>query len=338
LNKVLIVRLGALGDLIHSLPVAAALRRAFPRARIDWLVDVRHRELLDLVPVIDRRLAISTSAVGWMLDAVRGLRKTRYDVALDLQGLLKSATLARLSGAARVIGFPTPLLRERLASIFYTETAGTAAAHVINKNLSMLKALGIQHSAAEFPLEGGSPAIIAAARRQLGIDERDRFAIINPGAAWPNKRWPPVYFAEVAVALKKNYGLPSIVLWGPAEEGLAHDVVDAAQGSAAASPQTTLADLVSLTRAAAVMVSGDTGPLHVAGAVGTPLVGIYGPTDPDRNGPWASRDLTISCFDRCQCHYQRRCTQQRWCLLDISPREVADLVGRRLTTEGSASG
>jgi heptosyltransferase-1 len=330
LDRILIVRLGSLGDLIHAVPAAAALRRAFPQARIDWLVDVRHRELLDLVPIIDRRVAINASAPGSLMAAVAELRRSHYDVALDLQGLLKSAVLARLSGAARVIGFPLPLVRERAARLFYTETAGVAAAHVIRKNLSMLKALDIQPSAVEFPIEIRKPEIAAAARRRLGIGEADPFAILNPGAAWPNKRWSPVYFAEVAIALKSRHGLRSIVLWGKGEERLAQDVVDASQGSAAVSPQTTLAELVSLAKAAAVMVSGDTGPLHVAGAMGTPLVGIYGPTSPERNGPWASRDLTVSRFESCSCHYQRQCHAKRWCLLDVSPREVIDLVDERL--------
>jgi heptosyltransferase I len=319
-----------MGDLIHALPAAAALRRAFPQARIDWVVDTRHRELLDLVPIVNRRIAIDTSSASSLLDAVRELRRSHYDVAFDLQGLLKSAVLARLSGAARVIGFATPLLRERLAGFFYTETAGTAAAHVIKKNLSLLKAVDVQQASVEFPLEIRKPEIAAAARERLGVGDSDPFAIVNPGAAWPNKRWPAVYFAEVAAAVKARHGLSSIVLWGPGEERLAQDVVDASKGAAAVSPPTSLAELVSLTSAAAVMVSGDTGPLHVAGAVGTPLVGIYGPTNPERNGPWASRDMWVSRFDTCQCPYQRRCHAQRWCLLDISPRDVIELVEQRL--------
>jgi lipopolysaccharide heptosyltransferase I len=326
----LIVRLGALGDLIHTLPAAAAIRRAFPEARIDWLVDERHRELLDLVPVIDRRVAIRTSSAVSLIEAVRDLRRTGYDVAFDFQGLLKSAVLARASGASRVIGFPARLLREPTARVFYTETAGVDAAHVIRKNVSLLKAVGIQHSAIEFPLEIRKPEIADAARNRLGVGNRQAFAIMNSGAAWPNKRWPAVYFAEVAAFLKKHHGLGSIVLWGPGEERLAQDVVDASHGAAALSPQTTLAELVSLAKAAMVMVSGDTGPIHVAGAVGTPLIGIYGPTSPERNGPWASRDLTASRFDRCQCRYQRQCHAMRWCLLEISPREVCNLIDERL--------
>jgi lipopolysaccharide heptosyltransferase I len=330
--RILIVRLGALGDLIHALPAAAAIRRTLPQARIEWLVDARHRELLDLVPVIDRRLDIDAGAVGSIVKVVAGLRRSRYDVALDLQGLLKSAVLARASGAARVIGFPTPFLREQGARMFYTETAGSEEDHVVYKNVSMLSALGIRLPAIEFPLEDRNPEIAAVARSRIGLGRHERFAMINPAAAWPNKRWPPVYFGEVASELMKRHGLRSIVLWGPAERQLAEDVVTASNRSAALAPETTLAELVSLTKAAAVMVSGDTGPLHIAGAVGTPLVGIYGPTNPQRNGPWAEDDLTVSRFRTCECHYQRKCHTPRWCLVDISPREVMALVDKRLAS------
>jgi ADP-heptose:LPS heptosyltransferase len=139
-----------------------------------------------------------------------------------------------------------------------------------------------------------------------------------------------VYFGEVAAAMAKRHGLRSIVLWGPGEEQLAEAVATASHESAAVSPPTSLAELVSLAKAATLMVSGDTGPIHVAGAVGTPLVGIYGPTNPERNGPWASMDLTVSRFRNCECHYERRCHALRWCLLDVSPREVLDLIDQRL--------
>jgi ADP-heptose:LPS heptosyltransferase len=144
LTKILIVRLGSLGDIIHAIPAAAAIRRAYPDATIDWLVDARHAEVLDLVPVVSRKIAVQTSSASSMWSALAGLRRTRYDAALDLQGLLKSAGLARLSGAARVIGFPADLLRERAARVFYTENAGEGGSHVINKNLSMLTAIGVR--------------------------------------------------------------------------------------------------------------------------------------------------------------------------------------------------
>ena len=328
--KILIVRLGSLGDIIHAVPAAAAIRRALPQASIDWLVDARHRDVLDLVPVVDRRIAVNTSSAGSLSSVLGDLRRTGYDAALDMQGLLKSAVLARLSGAARVIGFPADLLRERAARFFYTETAGDVAPHVIDKNLSMLTAIGVRMPDVEFPLDDRSPHVVAEARSRLGIAEGTRFALINPGAAWPNKRWPPVYFAEVSRELAKRHDLRSLVLWGPGEEQIAAAVVTASDNTAAVSPPTTIADIVSLTKAAALMISGDTGPMHIAGASGTPLVGIFGPTDPQRNGPWADDDRVASRYRSCVCHYQRQCRIAGWCLLDIAPREVMELVDKRL--------
>ena len=328
--KILIVRLGSLGDIIHAVPAAAAIRRALPQASVDWLVDARHKDVLDLVPVVNRRIAVTTSSAATLSSVLGELRRTRYDVALDLQGLLKSAVLARLSGAARVIGFPADLLRERAARFFYTETAGDAAPHVIDKNLSMLKAIGIRMPDVTFPLDDRSPQAVVEARWRLGIAEGQRFALLNPGAAWPNKRWPPVYFGEVSRELARRHDLRSLVLWGPGEEEIAGAVAAASDNTAAVTPPTTIADIVSLTKAAALMISGDTGPMHIAAASGTPLVGIFGPTDPQRNGPWSEDDLVVSRYRSCVCHYQRQCRIAGWCLLDISPREVMELVDRRL--------
>jgi heptosyltransferase I len=330
LNAILLVRLGSLGDIIHAIPAAAALRKSYPQATIDWLVDVRHRDLLDLIPIVNQRIAVQTSSARSVVETVRRLRGARYDAAIDLQGLLKSAVLARLSGAKRVIGFPAPLLRERAARVLYTETAGDESAHVIDKNLSALRAVGIRVPDVEFPLDDRRPEVVVAARAMLDIGANAPFAIINPGAAWKNKRWPPVYFAEVARALHARHGLKSLVLWGPGEQQLAETVASASDGTAVMSPPTHIADLVSLIKAAAIMISGDTGPMHIAGAVGTALVGVFGPTDPARNGPWAEDDRSASRFRSCSCHYQRECRIAGWCLLDISPREVMDLVDIRL--------
>ena len=334
MTRILIVRLGALGDVVHAIPVAAALRRAFPDARIDWLVSAKHREILDLVPVIDRRLVIDTS----FLNAIGELRRSRYDVAIDLQGLIKSAVLARMSGAPRVAGFSSRYARERAARLFYTEAFDPGRGglydrretrHVVDINLGLLSLLGITAPAREFPIEDVDTDAARAARRQAG----DRYALLNPGAAWPNKRWPPSRLAAIAVELRARHGLMSVVLWGPGEEALAAEVVAGANGAAVISPRTTIADLVALARRAALMVSGDTGPTHIAAALGTPLVGIYGPTRPARNGPMSPLDVTVSRDTVCRCHHLRRCRLDRMCLLDIEVAEVLDAVERRLGAE-----
>jgi heptosyltransferase-1 len=340
-KRFLIVRLGALGDVVHAIPVAAALRRAFPSSRIDWLVGAKHREMLDLVPVIDRRLALNdrggSSDGSSLLSAVRDLRHNQYDAAIDLQGLIKSAMLSRVSGAQRVIGFSAGYLRERLARFFYTEAHDLGRGglynpaetrHVVEMNLALLEPLGVTVLKAEFPIEEVDSKVARWATSHTG----GPYALLNPGAAWPNKRWPPSRFAALAAELRNRRGLMSVILWGPGEEALAKETVAAADGAAVASPRTTIADIVALARGAAVMVSGDTGPTHIAAAVGTPLVGIYGPTRPSRNGPMAPSDMTVSRDAVCQCHHLRRCRLSRMCLLDIEVPEVVDAVQRRLDT------
>jgi len=330
-NRLLIVKLGALGDVVHAIPVAAALRRAFPAARIDWLVSPKHREILDLVPVIDRRLVMNDAR---MFAAISELRRNKYDVAIDLQGLIKSAALARASGAVRVIGFASRYARERLARWFYTEAYDPGGGgmyhvderHVIYTNLGILETLGISAAVPEFPIDRVESAIAADVAARAG----GRYAILNPGAAWPNKRWMPARFGAVAAALLKRHALPSVVAWGPGEEAIAQEVVSQSGGAAMLSPRTTIADLVALARGAAVYLSGDTGPAHIASAVGTPLVGIYGPTRPSRNGPWSKVDLTVSRSEVCQCHHLRQCRLQTMCLDEIQIDEVMTAVERRL--------
>jgi heptosyltransferase-1 len=327
-DKFLIVRLGSLGDVIHGIPAAAALRNHYPQARIDWLVDPRYMELLALVECIDNRIPFDPRELtsGRARATLRELRRTGYDAVLDLQGLLKSAVVSRLAGARRTVGFPKRHLREPLARLFYTDTPDPgAASHVIHKNLALLAAVGVADRTVHFPIRIPRTSPSTTAER-LGSE----YAIVNPGAAWPNKRWPPDRFGAVAAAMQREFGFRSLVLWGPDEESLAQAVVDASQGAAEAAPRTTIPDLVGLAREARIMISGDTGPLHIAGAVGTPIVALFGPTLPERNGPWSPRDIVISRVGQCSCFYERRCRTGSPCINDISVSEVVDAVRRCL--------
>ena len=326
----LIVRLGSLGDVIHGIPAAAALRRTYPRARIDWLVDPRYMELLELVECIDLRIPFDPRDLigsGAARGVVRELRHTKYDAVVDLQGLLKSAVLSRLIRARQTVGFPRRHLREPLARLFYTDTPDPGAGrHVIEKNLALVGALGVEDRRIRFPIAIPRTPTVALARERIANAE---YALLNPGAAWPNKRWPPERFGAVAAFLQRDFGLRSLVLWGPGEESLATAVVDSSGGAADAAPPTTISDLVGLARTARLMVSGDTGPLHIAGAVGTPLVALFGPTLPERNGPWAARDVVVSRVAQCSCSYERRCRKPVPCIDDIGVDEVYDAIRRR---------
>jgi heptosyltransferase-1 len=348
-HRFLIVRLGSLGDVIHAIPTAAALRTRFPEARIDWLVDPRYVALLEMVRGIDSRIPVNTRRPAQTLSIVRDLRRVGYTAVIDLQGLLKSALLARVIGAERTIGFEREHLRERAASPFYTHrVAPSGSTHVIFKNLSLLQPLGpppprlrISDAAAQpgrdrssgalqvlFPLEiPDSPAADAVRARFEGRP----YAVINPGAAWPNKRWPPERFGALAMAVRDRAGLRSLVLWGPGEESLAEQVSSASGGAAELAPATAITDLFAIARHARVLISGDTGPLHIGGAVGTPLVALFGPTLAERNGPWSAEDVVLSRTAGCACLYRRRCRRGAPCIDEIQLPEVIDAVERRLS-------
>jgi ADP-heptose:LPS heptosyltransferase len=262
-----------------------------------------------------------------LFSTVRTLRRAKYNAAFDVQGLIKSAVLTRLAGARRTFGFSRAHLREPLASVFYTDTPdlGTAV-HVVHKALALVAAVGVRPGEPSFPVT--IPASDAA--RQVTARHGSGFALLNPGAAWPNKQWPAERFGALASRIRADHGLPSVVIWGPGEKPRAEQVVTASGGAAEVSPQTGISDLFGLAKAARVVVSGDTGPLHIAGAVGAPLVAIFGPTITDRNGPWDPRDLTVARTAQCQCLYQRQCRLATPCIDDIAVDEVAAAVALRL--------
>jgi ADP-heptose:LPS heptosyltransferase len=200
---------------------------------------------------------------------------------------------------------------------------------VVEKNLHLAAAVGAESTELEFPLASTSSAALELVRAQ-GLDA---FVLLNCGAAWPNKRWPAERFGRIAAWLHATHRLRSIVLWGPGEEPLAERVVQASSGAAILAPPTSLRDLVALARAARLMVSGDTGPTHIASAVGTPIVALFGPTSPERNGPWVAADVTISRYHSCDCHYERACRRDsaRWCVGTISEHDVQAAIRKRLS-------
>ena len=349
LNSFLIVRLGSLGDVVHAIPFVAALRAHFPTARIDWMVDPRYVELLEMVPIVDRRVAFDPRSLLRLGERKRPLRllgelrRVQYDVVFDLQGLLKSAVLARAVRGRRVVGFTREHLREPLARRLYTSAVDPApATHVIDMNMALLSAVDVRDRHTRFPLVIPPSATVDSVIQRFP----EGYVLINPGAAWPNKRWPAACFGAVAAALKDVYGKRSLVVWGPGERALAQEVVTTSGGAADVSPPTTIQELTGIARAAHLVISGDTGPLHLAAAVGTPIVSLFGPTRAERNGPWALYDIVISRTDRCECHYERRCrragaaasTDSLPCIMGIGVDEVLDAVARRLEAPRVSAG
>jgi len=332
-GDVLLVRLSAIGDVVHTLPVAAALKRR--GWRVSWIVEPAARPLLEGNPAVTQVVA-APPARAWRLGAVRAaaaeLRGTRRDAALDLQGLWKSAGWARLAGAGRAIGFAPRWRREPLSSVLLTEQAllGPDAVHVIDKNLALLRTVGISAlGLREFPLP---PTQAMAARIDAGLKEMaagDDYVVLNPGGGWASKLWPAESFGRVAIGLRER-GLAALVSWGPGEEKLADRVVAASEGAARRAFPTTLLEYVELARRARLVVAADTGPLHLACAAGTAVVGIFGPTDPARNGPWSAADVTVRRRPLCSPCHRRRCSLHEGVMRAIPPEEVLKAIDRRL--------
>jgi len=340
--RILIVKLGSIGDIVHTLPALAALRAAMPQAEISWVVERRSAEILRDNPLLDRLIEVDTKALrrglmsGETLRAprqqLRRLRASAFDVALDFQGLLKSASIARLSGARRVFGYSRPGLREPASALLLSKTiAVPPQTHVIRKALLLLQgALGIAEPAElSFPIN--TTANDEAEAQAVAEISGGKYAILNPGGGWPTKLWSVERFGKVADLLWSNYGMLSLVTHGPGEETLADDVRRSSVSGRAQPVSLSLKGFYSLARNAKLYVGGDTGPTHIAVAAGAPIVGLFGPTEWWRNGSPRPEDICVERTDidcRVDCH-RRSCS--KWICMDIDVGRVMEAIERRLT-------
>ncbi|HUO60962.1 MAG TPA: lipopolysaccharide heptosyltransferase I [Candidatus Acidoferrales bacterium] len=306
-QRVLIVRLGAMGDVLHGLPVAAALRCALPGTGVDWLIEERWAEMLcapdafragpvnEERPLVERVHTVNTRKWRKNLTAtetrlafanvIRDLRDANYDAVLDVQGAWKSAILARMACGKRVLGFAAP--RERGAEWLYSKRVPTNARHVVEMNLALAEALtslSVQEPSFALPRHAASESWVA---QELASRKVREFALLTPGAGWAAKQWPAERFGELARQLSAQ-GIAPLINFGPGEQELASQVI-AASGGTAQAISCGLSQLIALTRRARLFVGGDTGPTHLAAALNVPVVALFGPTDPARNGPYSSR-------------------------------------------------
>jgi heptosyltransferase-1 len=342
--RLLIVKLGSIGDIVHTLPSLAAIRRGLPHAEISWVVERRAAEILRDNPALDRLIEVDTKALRrWSVSGetllaprqqLRRLRASTFDSALDFQGLLKSAAIARLSKAKRSYGFAREALREPASRFLLTKTVKVPTdTHVIVKNLALVKgALGIHVPTApeefEFPIATAREHILEADEATTGI--AGGFAILNPGGGWPTKLWGAERFGALADELWTHYGLQSLVTYGPAERELADSVQLASRSGKVRAVSPSLKGFYALARRASLYVGGDTGPTHLAVAAGAPVAGLFGPTEWWRNGSPRPEDICIERRDidcRVDCH-RRACSQ--WICMDISVEQVLHFAGERL--------
>ncbi|MFN0277107.1 MAG: lipopolysaccharide heptosyltransferase I [Pyrinomonadaceae bacterium] len=341
--RLLIVKLGSIGDIVHTLPSLAAIRRALPSAEISWVVEARSAEILKDNPMIDNLIEVDTHELRRRRDIdkilqeagkqFRNLRRFEFDVALDFQGLLKSAALAKLSGAKRRWGFSRAGLREPASRILLTNTVHTSPdMHVIRKNLALVwSALDISAPVHdfEFPI-ATSIEHISEAEEIIEKCEGSDFALLNPGGGWVTKLWHAEKFGQLADRFWEEKGLRSIVTTGPNEDELAERVAANCRSNKLIFAQPTLKGFYEVAKRARVYVGGDTGPTHIAVAAGVPIVGLFGPTEWWRNGSPNPDDICVERTDidcRTECH-RRECS--KWICMDSDVETVFDAVKERL--------
>ena len=338
--KVLVVRLSSIGDVIHTIPMVAALIEG--GHDVAWAVEPPSAPIVSALPGLGQVFVLpKASAYDWndRFRIARRLRDFGPDAAIDAQGLWKSAFWTWLSGAPRRIGWDSEYRREGVSSVMLSETPSCAPEdiHVIDQTHALIAPLGISsRGSRRFPIELPEEAkakaglIKASASRPL--------ALIAPGGGWENKLYPPALWGEVALGLS-GMELSPLILFGPGEEPLADAVVAASSGTARRAPQTSILELAALARVAKVFLAADTGPLHVAGAVGASLVGVFGPTDPARNGPWAKADEVVRRTPPCAPCHKRQCEVHKDTMARISPSSILEAAVRRLAhpSEGSVA-
>jgi heptosyltransferase-1 len=340
--RVLIMRLGAMGDILHALPAVAALRQAHPACFLGWAVEPRWSPLLRAedgqMPLVNRihlvkakdwaRSPLQTGTLREIGALRRSLRAEGYDLCIDLQGAVRSALAGRLAGASRMIGEDEP--REWAARWLFGERVRTRGVHVIEQAVEVCAA------AVGEPLSPVLPPLPVNREAELWADgvlsdvRRQPVVLLSPGAGWGAKRWPAERYGVVAMDLHRQ-GYRVLVNAGPEERTIAAEVVSASGGVAQA-PEFTLERLIALTRRVCLVIAGDTGPLHLACALGKPVVGIYGPTDPARNGPFGVPFRVLRHPESKRDH--TRHAEPEAGLLTITPRQVVDaandlLVGKR---------
>jgi heptosyltransferase I len=302
--NIALVKLSSIGDVVHALPVATALRAALPQAHVTWIVERREAAVLrgnpalsEIVPIDTRRwrrargpLSLAETA-GALVMLRRHLRTARFDVAVDLQGLVKSGVITRATRAPLRIGFATSQCREPLNTLFTNRRVSppASARHVVERYLALVEPLGVGVGPVEFPLPADAAAEtrIAEFLAGAGLKPRDRLVVLNPGAGRADKRWSSARFRTLARRLADEASACVLVTWGPNELGEARAIADGGPaGRVALAPATNLDELLAVLRRADVVVAGDTGPLHLAAALGRTCVGLYGPTSAERNGPY----------------------------------------------------
>ncbi len=319
-TRILVVRLGAMGDIIHTLPAVATLKHSFPGSRLTWIVEPRWACLLDGNPFVDRVILLDRHSFAGLRSAWSELRRERFDLAADFQGLVKSALVASLARPDRIFGWHRSHLRERPAGLFYSNPVRSRAAHIVDRNLELATAVGATSLLHTFPLPPGKPE---------GELPAGDFVLASPMAGWNAKQWPLPFYNDLARKLGER-GLP-LVLNAPPERA-----ATLAEAPEAWPHLSGLGGLIHATRRARAIVGVDSGPLHLGAALAKPGVAIFGPTDPGRNGPYGN-SMKVLRSSRALTSYKRRTTVDS-SMLDISVEAVYEALNEHLARRERPAG
>src|SRR5258707_355086 len=271
MQRILVVRLGAMGDIIHTLPAVASLKHSFPGSHITWAIAPQWAPLLDGNVFVDRLILVERTSLAGLLRSRKELRREPFHFAVDFQGLIKSALVASVAGPDRIFGFSRSHVREKPAALFYSSYATSSSKHVVDRNLDLARAAGASSLLYVFPLPPGQP--------EQPLPDKD-FVLACPLAGWASKQWPLDSYTHLAKRLERDLGL-ALVVNGPPSSA---DVLGRIEG--AVTHISGMPGLIHATRRAIAVVGVDSGPLHLAAALDKPGVAIFGPTDPQRNGPY----------------------------------------------------
>lgn len=325
--RFLVLRLGSLGDIVHTLPAVASLRESFPRAEIIWIVDDRWRLLVDRSGLVTQIWTADTRSWTSVRATIAGIRRAQWEAAIDFQGLWKTALFAYMGGAKRRIGFDSSTIREFGVPFLYTERVHAESTHIADQNGELSLRAGARSATASFSLLIREDEISHWAE-EMRRARLDRYVVICPGGGWRSKCWPAERYGEVCRRLRTELGFRCVVNYGPGEEDLAQTVLRASGDAEPILNCSPLGQLMVLLKRADLAIGGDTGPLHLAIALGTRAVALHGPTDPARNGPYRTNDIVLRGANAKRDH--RRGTEPDASLLQISPNDVIDGVTRRL--------
>jgi ADP-heptose:LPS heptosyltransferase len=284
-QRFLVVRLSSLGDIVHTFPAVAALRESFPAAEIVWLTHPRWVELVNSSGLASEIWAVDSRDIASVRRIIREIRSRRWAAALDYQGLWKAAVLPFFGGVAKRIGFSSATIREFGVPILYTDKVASHAVHIAEQNGELSVRAGAKYPVGRVRLrvDAGNAARVRADLEREGID---RYVVISPGGGWRSKCWPAERFGALCQKIRRELGIPCVINYGPGEESLAAEVQASSGEPKPSSYDGELGTLMALLSNAQCLVGGDTGPLHLAVALGTPVIALFGPTDPARNGPY----------------------------------------------------